>query len=68
MNADNVKSFVRLPDGSLRFKYIVEGANLFFTQVRCRLHRRPHCCMPTTCSAGLNTSPLSRLEHFTLVF
>lgn len=29
---DTVQSFVRLPNGSLRFKYIVEGANLFFTQ------------------------------------
>ncbi len=28
VSADNVASFVRLPDGSLRFKYIVEGANL----------------------------------------
>ena len=33
MNVDNVKQFVHMPDGSLRFKYIVEGANLFFTQV-----------------------------------
>jgi hypothetical protein len=38
VNAENVRSFVRLADGSLRFKYIVEGANLFFTQV-CGVYR-----------------------------
>ncbi len=33
VNAENVASFIRRADGTLRFKYIVEGANLFFTQV-----------------------------------
>lgn len=32
VTVDTVQSFIRLPNGSLRFKYIVEGANLFFTQ------------------------------------
>lgn len=36
VNGDNVKSFLYCPSDSetrtLRYKYIVEGANLFFTQ------------------------------------
>lgn len=28
----NVDAFLRLPDGKLRYQYVVEGANLFFTQ------------------------------------
>jgi glutamate dehydrogenase len=32
VNENNVDQFVFRADGSLRFKYVVEGANLFFTQ------------------------------------
>lgn len=32
VNFDNIGKFMYLEDGSLRFKYVVEGANLFITQ------------------------------------
>jgi glutamate dehydrogenase len=32
VTVDMAHKFAFLPDGSLRFKYVVEGANLFFTQ------------------------------------
>lgn len=41
VNTQNVDRMFH-KDGRPRFKYIVEGANLFITPVRTRAHRRSH--------------------------